>query len=185
MSFLAVSTATLERGGHRSSASRRPPPGSSRRRAGRGSGLPARVLGRLVSWPRPSRRPPRGGRRRRSAGGSRNRSIALSIVTCLARPVARSVAVTLRMPLRSRSSRTRIWLPAGTFGQALDRELADQGVVPDVVVLALEDADLGRLLVVGDRREDLGPGGGQRRVAVDDRGEAMARQEPVQLARAP
>ena len=44
----------------------------------------------------------------------RNRSIALSITTCLARPVARSVAVTLRIPFKSRSSRTRIWLPAGT-----------------------------------------------------------------------
>ncbi len=44
----------------------------------------------------------------------RNRSIALSITTCLASPVARSVAVTLRIPFKSRSSRTRIWLPAGT-----------------------------------------------------------------------
>ena len=44
----------------------------------------------------------------------RNRSIALSIVTRRARPVSRSVAVTLRMPLRSRSSRTTIWLPAST-----------------------------------------------------------------------
>ena len=44
----------------------------------------------------------------------RNRSIALSITTCLASPVARSVAVTLRIPFKSRSSRTRIWLPDGT-----------------------------------------------------------------------
>ena len=35
-------------------------------------------------------------------------------------------------------------------GQALDRELADQGVVPGVLVLALEDADLGLLLAVDD-----------------------------------
>ena len=70
--------------------------------------------GRAVGAPRPSRRSPRGDRRRRSAAGSRNRSIALSIVTGAARPVSRSVAVTLRMPLRSRSSRTTIWLPAST-----------------------------------------------------------------------
>ena len=108
--------------------------------------------------------------------------MALSMVTCLARPVARSVAVTLRMPLRSRSSRTRIWLPAGTVGQALDRELADQGVEPGVVVLALEDADLGRLLAVVDRRVDLGPGGRQRGIAVDDRREAVDRGQPVELA---
>ena len=32
------------------------------------------------------------------------------------------------------------------LGQALDHEVADQGIVPGVLVLALEDADIGRLL---------------------------------------
>ena len=34
-------------------------------------------------------------------------------------------------------------------GQAFDQELADQGVVPGILVLALEDADVGGFLAVG------------------------------------
>ena len=76
-------------------------------------------------------------------------------------------------------------MPAGTLGQSLDEELAHQGIEPDVLVLSLVDANLGRVLVVADGRVDLGAAGWQRRVAIDDRREAMGRHEPVQVARAP
>ena len=41
----------------------------------------------------------------------------------------------------------------GDFGQPLDHELADQGIVARVRVLALEDADPAAILVVGGRGE--------------------------------
>ncbi len=40
--------------------------------------------------------------------------------------------------------------------QAIDLERPDEGVIPRIFVLALEDADISALLAVGDRREDLG-----------------------------
>src|SRR5690606_13660883 len=58
-------------------------------------------------------------------------------------------------------------------GQALDGELADGGVAAGVLVLALEDPDLGPLLAVDDGGEDLGQAGGQGGVAGDDRREGV------------
>ena len=64
-------------------------------------------------------------------------------------------------------------MPAGDGGQPLDQEPADAVVVPHVVVLALVDVDLDRRLPVVDGAEHLAARGRQRRVAVDDRREAV------------
>ena len=70
------------------------------------------------------------------------------------------------------------------FGQPLDVELADQGIVAGVLVLALEDADFGGRLVVLNGRVDLGAAGGQRRVPLDDGREACSDMNPCSSPRA-
>ena len=156
-----------QRRASRSSPGRRPP---ARRVAGRGrAGRPS------SGSPRPS---PKTASSRSTASlrcRLRNRSIALSITTCLASPVARSVAVTLRIPFRSRSSRTRIWLPAGTS--------ASPSILnsPTRVLYRVSWFSPWKTRISAaswsstDRRVDLGPADGQRRVALDDRREVVGR----------
>ena len=101
----------------------------------------------------------------------RNRSIALSIVTLPGQAGDALGGGHLQDAVEVEVEPHDDLVAGVDVGQALDRELAHQGVVPRVLVLALEDADLGPLLAVDDGGEDLGPGGGQGGVALDDRGE--------------
>src|SRR5208283_5611260 len=64
-------------------------------------------------------------------------------------------------------------------GQSLDEEIAHLGIEPDVVVLSLIDANIGRFLAVASSHIDLGAAGWKGRVAKDDGGEMMGRHEPV------
>ena len=77
------------------------------------------------------------------------------------------------MPSRFRSSCTTIGLPAGTGAKPWIMKLADAMIAADVVALALVDVDLDLGLVVVDGVEQLAARGRQRRVAVDDRREAI------------
>ena len=72
----------------------------------------------------------------------RNRSIALSITTCLAKPGGPFGGRHLEDSVQVEVEPDQDLVAGRDFGQPLDHELADQGVVARVLVLALEDADL-------------------------------------------
>ena len=70
----------------------------------------------------------------------------------------------------------------GNVGEALQQELADELVVADVGVLALVDRDHRLLLPVDGRGEHLRTRGGQRRIAMDHRREAVFGNHAMQFA---
>ncbi len=98
------------------------------------------------------------------------------MVMAWVRPVPRSLAETLTMPLASRSKVTSICgTPRGAGRDAGELELAQGPVVLRHGPLALKDVDLDRGLAVRGGGEDLGLLGGDRGVPLD-----QAREHPAQ-----
>ena len=106
-----------------------------------------------------------GDRPRRCAGGCGNARLALSMITLLGQPGGSLGRRDLENSAQVEIETDEDLVAGGDVGQSVDEELTHHGVEPDVLVLALEDADLGRVLAVVDRPVDLGTGGGQGRVA--------------------
>ena len=113
--------------------------------------------------------------RRAAPGPCRSRSAAAS-------PVFFSFAVTCRMPSRSSARSTMIGLPAGARLSPTTCELADLDVLARVLVLALEDVDLDRVLVVERSWRTSRSGAPGSACSWDDRGEAVGVEIAVQFA---
>ena len=100
---------------------------------------------------------------------ARKRVMALSMVTSLLRPVSRSRAVTLSMPFRSSSKRTRISLPSPASSLSpSSMNSPDRFVECRDVVFPLQDVDVSLVLTGIGRVVNLRPHGGQWSVAAND-----------------
>ena len=106
------------------------------------------------------------------------------IRTCCSLPVARSLALTSRMPFASMSNVTSIWgMPRGAGGMPSRMNRPSVLLSFGEVALALEDVDLDLALVVGRGREHLRLGRRDGRVAVDQPGHDAAQRLDAQRQR--
>ncbi len=149
--------------------------------------LAEELLGRVDERRRPELRISTASRRLRSSSAYCSASaIILSMSSLLraeppvividcSRPVPRSLADTLTMPLASMSNVTSICgMPRGAGGRPVRSKLPSSWLLDGHLALALVDLDHHRGLVVVGGAEDLRPLGGDRGVALDELGHHAA-----------